>query len=548
MAYHRFTRLFHTVRYLTLRQVIFRLYYRFARVSPREHRNVLGRTWDCDWSSPAWAGVSTDDGIEFRFLGVRGRVHNAGDWHAGKHSKLWLYNLHYLDDLNARGIDTTPDLAETLIANWTQANPPVVGDGWEPYPLSLRIVNLVKWHARSKAQAGPLYDSLAVQADALAQQVEYHIMGNHLFANGKALVFAGAFLSGAKADAWLAKGLQILDEEIGEQFQQDGGHFELSPMYHATLLWDMCDLVNLARCAALPVLIERLPAWCAVVHQGLVWLRSMLHPDGKIGFFNDAAFGVAPDFALIKGYAALLGISVVADAQVPAAFLNSDTGYAVVTPRAGVKALLDLAQVGPDYQPGHAHADTLSFELSVFGQRLVVNSGTSQYGESAERQRQRSTGAHSTVEVGGQNSSEVWAGFRVARRARPNIEQLDLQGASICIQASHDGYRRLNGSPCHRRTWTFTAEGLEMIDQVTSDQYTSVSRLFIHPDVTLSQDASGFVADMGGGGKVVIALSGADEVRIVASTWHPEFGLTVANHCIEAVFSGRLLTTHIRWG
>ncbi|WNZ80061.1 alginate lyase family protein [Pseudomonas sp. P105] len=547
MVFHRVSRLFNTVRYLTLRQVVFRLYYRFARVRSREYRNVVARSWGSAWSAPAWSKLSTGDGVDFTFLGVKGRVRNPADWHAGHHSKLWLYNLHYLDDLNAKDIDTMPGLAESLIQNWTGANPPVTGDGWEPYPLSLRIVNLVKWLARNESLAGSRLDSLAAQADALAQQVEYHILGNHLFANGKALVFAGAYLSGAEADGWLAKGLQILDEEISEQFLQDGGHFELSPMYHATLLWDMCDLVNLAQRSGLPVLGACLPHWQAVVARGLVWLRSMLHPDGKIGFFNDAAFGIAPDAIHIEGYAALLGIPAVPSIRGPVAFLNSATGYAVVTPRVGVKALLDLAQVGPDYQPGHAHADTLSFELSVFGQRLVVNSGTSQYGEGAERQRQRSTCAHSTVEVAGQNSSEVWAGFRVAKRARPTIERFDLQDGLACIQASHDGYRRLSGSPLHRRTWTFTAEALEMMDQVTSDQFVAVSRLYIHPDVTFSQEASGFVANMGAGKKVVIELSGADQVRIIASTWHPEFGCTVVNQCIEAVFSSRSLTTHIRW-
>ncbi|WP_331717133.1 alginate lyase family protein [Pseudomonas mucidolens] len=455
--------------------------------------------------------------------------------------------MHYLDDLNAIDIDKTPGLADTLIQNWSHANPPVVGNGWEPYPLSLRIVNLVKWHSRSDSRADVMLGSLASQTDALAQQVEYHILGNHLFANGKALVFAGTYLSGVQADAWLAKGLQILDEEVREQFLQDGGHFELSPMYHATLLWDMCDLVNLARRAQLPALMKRLPVWEPVVARGMAWLRSMLHLDGKISFFNDAAFGIAPDFEHIQGYAALLGIPDAAGDVLPSAFLNTATGYAVVTPSAGVKAILDLAQVGPDYQPGHAHADTLSFELSVFGQRLVVNSGTSQYGEGPERQRQRSTGAHSTVEVAGQNSSEVWAGFRVARRARPSIERFDLAEKFICIQASHDGYRRLQGSPRHQRTWTFADDGLEVVDQLTCNQSVAVSRIYIHPDVTFLPEANGFVADMGEGKKVVVSMQGADQVRIVGSTWHPEFGCSVTNQCIEAVFSSCSLTTHIRW-
>lgn len=547
MIFQKASRFFNTIRYLTLRQVVFRIYYRFARVRPREYHGVRSRAWSVGWSAPQWNELSTQDGIAFTFLGVKGLVRDPADWRAGHHSKLWLYNLHYLDDLNAKNIDITPALAEALIRSWTQANPPITGDGWEPYPLSLRIVNLVKWFARNESLACARLDSLATQADALSQQLEYHILGNHLFANGKALVFVGAYLSGAKADEWLAKGLKVLDKEIAEQFLQDGGHFELSPMYHATLLWDMCDLVNLAQRSGLPDLNQRLPRWQAVIGRGLAWLRSMLHPDGKIGFFNDAAFGVAPDFMHIEEYAACLGISVGSDAPDRVVFLNSATGYAVVTPKTGVKALLDLAQVGPDYQPGHAHADTLSFELSVFGQRLVVNSGTSQYGEDVERQRQRSTSAHSTVEVAGQDSSEVWAGFRVARRARPAIERLDLQDGVSCIQASHNGYQRLNSSLLHRRTWTFSEEGLEMIDQVTSDQFVAVARLYIHPDVLLSQDASRFVAYMGTGQKVVIELSGADQVRLVTSTWHPGFGCSIANQCIEATFSGRPLITHVRW-
>jgi uncharacterized heparinase superfamily protein len=53
--------------------------------------------------------------------------------------------------------------------------------------------------------------------------------------------------------------------------------------------------------------------------------------------------------------------------------------------------LLDVAPIGPNYLPGHAHADTLSFELSLFGQRLLVNSGTSEYGITKVRQYERST-------------------------------------------------------------------------------------------------------------------------------------------------------------
>ena len=70
------------------------------------------------------------------------------------------------------------------------------------------------------------------------------------------------------------------------------------------------------------------------------------------------------------------------------------------------------------------HADNLSFEWSLGEQRVLVNSGTSLYGVSSERHRQRKTKSHNTVEIDGFDSSEIWSGFRVARRASSSLESV----------------------------------------------------------------------------------------------------------------------------
>ena len=80
--------------------------------------------------------------------------------------------------------------------------------------------------------------------------------------------------------------------------------------------------------------------------------------------------------------------------------------------------IADVADIGPDYIPGHGHADVLSFELSLFGKRVIVNSGISTYELSEDRYKQRSTELHSTITIDNKNSSEVWGGFRVANRAK----------------------------------------------------------------------------------------------------------------------------------
>ena len=143
----------------------------------------------------------------------------------------------------------------------------------------------------------------------------------------------------------------------------------------------------------------------------------MTHPDGRIAFFNDAAFAIACEPEALEAYANRLELAPISSPQTALTALT-ESGYLRLQLGSAL-ALLDVAAIGPDYLPGHAHADTLSFELSLFGQRVLVNSGTSCYGISQERQRQRSTAAHNTVVIDAVDSSEVWSGFRVARRAKP---------------------------------------------------------------------------------------------------------------------------------
>ena len=118
------------------------------------------------------------------------------------------------------------------------------------------------------------------------------------------------------------------------------------------------------------------------------------------------------------------------------------SGYIRVQ-RENMISIIDTASIGADYIPGHGHADALSFELSLFEHRVIVNSGISVYGNSVERQRQRGTDAHSTVVIDNKNSSEVWHGFRVARRAKVYDINIEYREEKVKLSACHDGYKRL---------------------------------------------------------------------------------------------------------
>ncbi|HVO48304.1 MAG TPA: alginate lyase family protein, partial [Steroidobacteraceae bacterium] len=365
---------------------------------------------------------------------------------------------------------------------------------------------------------------------------------NHLFANAKALMHAGLYFSGPEAERWYRKGLSIIERELPEQVLADGGHFERSTMYHAAALEDLLDLVNLM------ATYGRKPPqeWLAAIARMQGWLHAMSHPDGEIAFFNDAAFGMAPTAAELDQFAARLGLPPLPDTQ-PSLLVLEASGY--VRAQAGSACLLcDCAPVGPDYLPGHAHADTLSFELSLGAQRCFVNSGTSVYGVSVERLRQRGTAAHNTLVVDGMESSEVWSGFRVARRARAHLIEARFTPEELIVAASHDGYRRLRGKVVHERRWTLAAGWLRIEDRLSGTPVRAEARFHLHPQIQARVSAAREVMLTSPAGLTVsMTFDGAEALDLIDSTWQPRFGMQIANRCIAVRLRDKSLTTRISW-
>jgi uncharacterized heparinase superfamily protein len=538
------SRYFHTLRYLRPVQIYGRLWFRLNPAKPDTRSAPSLRRHSGEWLFPVGRPASMLGANKFQFLNVIGHACYAADWNDPSREKLWLYNLHYFDDLNAASAKDRIEWHRALIARWVEDNSPGMGNGWESYPTSLRIVNWIKWSQAGNSLDQAWLHSLAVQVRWLRRHIEWHLLGNHLFANAKALVFAGLFFEGDEATEWLAQGLRILRREVPEQVLADGGHFELSPMYHAIVLEDLLDLVNAA--AAWPELVPEsvVLQWRVAASRMLRWLVGMVHPDGGIAFFNDAAFGIAPDYAELLAYAGRLGIVTASDKPTGLVTHFADTGY-IRLARGNAVALLDVAQVGSDYLPGHAHADTLSFEFSLFGQRVVVNSGTSRYGIGPERLRQRGTAAHSTVQVDGVDSSEVWGGFRVARRARPFGLEI-VEDDVLSVSCAHDGYMRLRGHPVHRRCWQLAERSLKVIDTIEGDFHEAVARYHLHPSAEVINEGEDVLLRLPEGREVRCSLSGGI-FRVASGSWHPEFGLSVPCSQIEVLFTGHQAGIAFAW-
>jgi uncharacterized heparinase superfamily protein len=383
-------------------------------------------------------------------------------WNDPGIDKLWLYHLHYHER----------PCADTVL-DWIEQNPPGVGNGWEPYPLSRRISNWISW--RMQEQSLPedtlrvIEESLASQLEWLSHQVEWHLLANHVLANAKALVMGGLFFSGQAADIWLRKGIEILRRELPEQVLDDGAHFELSPMYHALALEDILDLINLVRAYPQTAATQEESEWRRIAAKMLGWLAQLTHPDGELAYFNDSVRGVAPTLAQLCLYACRLGIR---ESRIPL----SSSGYKRIESGTTV-VFYDTGEIGPAYQPGHGHCDLLSLEISHNGRRVIANSGVSTYEPSPQRLSERGTSAHNTLRVDSAEQSEVWSSFRVGRRARVLESKMENQS---CASGAHDGYRFLKNKVIHRRQVRVSDGNVTVVDRLQgTGRHTA--EIFWHP-------------------------------------------------------------------
>lgn len=534
---------FNTLRYLKWKQIFFRLVRKLIKPKITEIFNGVEPNRSVIWQHITLYDDKINHELEACFLNHTKKLDLPADWNNESLSKLWLYNLHYFEDLLSINAEAKRNFHLQLLRSWVNENPAGYGNGWEPYPTSLRIVNILKAWLDGLELDEKLLSIVFAQASFLSNDLERHLLGNHYFVNLKALLFAGVIFGNLRWSRIAVKGLLA---EIPEQILQDGANFELSPMYHSLILVDMLDMVNLSRAYPTQVPSELATLMEDYIPKMLIFMEAMAHSDGGVSFFNDSVDGIAPTKAKIESYAEKLGFEISPlDLNKSQIIDNANSGYICAT-LAGNKLIFDASPVGPDYIPGHAHADTLSFELSIGAQRVFVNSGTSGYGLSPKRLNQRKTVSHNTVEVDSKDSSQVWSDFRVANRARILCRFAELNhDHGIVLQAAHDGYKSLLGGCIHTRKLTFNEDSLAVSDSLQGAFRYAKSRFYFHPDLTISLEDNLLRIE---GSKFILHSDLTGKVALlVDSSWYPEFGVEMPNKILELQFEQPQIDVVFTW-
>lgn len=397
----------------------------------------------------------------FTFLNREKTFTNGINWNFDEYGKLWTYHLNYLDCLVQKDIDHKE--AIDLLLKYIQQEDQQL-DGHEPYPTSLRLINCIKLLSQENIKDSHIDSWIGKQAILLQNNLEYHLLGNHLLENGFALLFAAFHL---RDMSLYQTSSMIILQELDEQILTDGAHFELSPMYHMIIFSRVLDAINLVSSndSFDDILLQTLKDKGVMM---LTWLENMM-VNGKLPMVNDSYDLNEQEIQRTINYANDLGLF---RHDIPL----GNSGYRMIR-KSDYSLLFDIGNIGPDYIPGHAHADSLQFLLWARQKEMIVDTGVSTYERNEVRQGERSTSAHNTIVVEEVNSSEVWSSFRVGARAKI----LDVIETTDSIEASHDGYQYFGA--VHQRKITCYDHEIVITDKIMSvKKYRSKSYLHFHPN------------------------------------------------------------------
>ncbi len=404
--------------------------------------------------------------------------------------RAYAHGFSWLRDLRILGTDGARSRARALVADW------IATQGLErlaerPDVAGARITAWLAHYDFFVASADDAFrNRLMARLLSEARTLAAGLPGEEL--DARALTALKGLIASAVAlpdhASLLSRALRYLPHDLARQVLPDGCHVERSPAAQLSALQDLTEIRALLQAAqtqppaALASAIERMaPA-----------LRALRHGDGALMLFNGAKEDsqVLIDLVLTqagRGGRATAGLT-------EGGFHRMQAGRTVL--------VIDGGAPPPHGVDRLAHAGTLSMELSVGRERLIVNCGGVPVAEGPWRDAARATAAHSTLVIADINSSELKPRGLGRHPEVVDVQRQEANGAHR-LEATHDGYRRVNGA-LHRRCLYLAESGEDVRGEDAVEAPSPlpyVVRFHLHPFVvpTLQQDGETVVLRLASG-------------------------------------------------
>ena len=395
------------------------------------------------------------------------------EWLAAMHGFVWLRDLTML------GGDDARQLARRLTADWIDRNERWSLPAWRSDVAAIRIVAWLSHYDTFFASGEDnfrqaMVRSISIQLRHLERAWRLETEGADRIGALKGLVYGALCLGGREL---AERRLALLEEELERQVLADGGHVERNPGKLLTVLGDLLE----TRAALGAAQYEVPESMQQAIDRMAPMLRYLRGGDGALARFNGAGGEDSLILSAVLEQASPRGKPA---ARAPATgFERISAGKLTVLVDAG-------APPGPPFDEG-AHAGTLSLEVTVGRERLIVNCGAAPCDGERWRMAERATAAHSTVTVSDRNSSELLNNGHIGSRVARVTAETDSAGGATLLDMSHDGYLRSDGIT-HRRRILLSDDGADLRGEDTLTGRGDVPfavRFHLHPavDATLLQ-------------------------------------------------------------
>tara|TARA_B110000003_G_C16652788_1_gene534952 strand:- start:4640 stop:6205 length:1566 start_codon:yes stop_codon:yes gene_type:complete len=512
-------RFYNTIRYLKFIQFFFQIYYRIdytknsSNIIPHKLFNKVVFKY-FEYNPKSYFGKN-----KFSFLNIEHDFKSNIDWNLLQYGKLWNYNLNYLDFLNQKQISFLEcnSILNNYILTYNKNK-----FGKDPYPTSLRIINVIKFVSKNNIYKKNFIDLIYTDTYNLKKKIEYHLLANHILENFIALCFSAIFFNDRKL---FNKSKNSLRVQLNEQILNDGCHFELSPMYHSIIINRLLDLLSLMDSTHDLYDVNFYDFVKRKLSKMLGWLITISFNNKSLPLVNDSVENISISLENINRYSNILNIS-------PTIVELRDCGYRMIK-KNNFELFVDVGEIGPDYQPGHAHADTFNFILHFNNKPVFVDTSVSTYEIGVLRSYQRSTRAHNTVTLKDLNSSDIWSAFRVGKRAK--IISLNEEASSI--EASHNGYRSLGA--IHNRKWEWCDDFIKIYDTIKCGEYYAKAHFNLAKNINVIKFENHIILN----DSFKLTFEGYSKIDIIESYSAESFNSLYKSKQIVVKFKDELIST-----
>lgn len=463
------------------------------------------------------------------------------------------------------------------ITNWIESNPYLVGINWSSaLEVALRLINWCwVWYFLSAEE--PLPAEFATEFNNATYQHCYFIRhnysayssaNNHLIGEATGLFLATALFDFIpQATKWNRWSRQVLEREIMKQITADGVNKEQATEYHCFTL----DLFLLAYLLAQRLQHPFSKEYSSRLHAMFKFLAAIVTlPFGtilQIGdsdnarvlrldesdyspylarlncgavLFQDPALKVTTGEMDETTYWLLGGGEINAQFQalphskpdnIPRLISFPEGGYFIfqTVNDEGMKAKLifDCGTLGYPPLYAHGHSDALSIWLIIDGEEILTDAGTYAYHTEREwRDYFRSTAAHNTIVVQGENQSVIGGPFMWLRQANSKLAKIrqSQNGEVLFVAGSHNGYQRLSPPVIHSRAvnWFESKKKFTIRDELLVNGEIFIEELFhLAPGVEVELKNNNIVLLQKGKIFVTIKLAEILQVEVVKGVEQP---------------------------